>query len=91
MKFAFIIDKAQTLPIVLKLIKESIDRKHKCSLFCCLKKEELGSVVSYLGNERISKIDWIYHQDRNYLVRKLHDTRKDYQAVLGINFFNDSS
>ena len=90
MKIAFIIDKTQTLPTILKVLKLSLRKGHDCTLYCCFTKEDLGSASDYLTQELIEKIKWVYDSDRNLLVKALGRERNNYDAVFGINFFNSS-
>ena len=90
MKIAFLIDKAQTFQIIIKLLKVSLERSHKCHLFCCFDRSMLSeNLIDYFG-EDLGRITWITNSDRNSLVRLVCKNRHNFDCVLGINFFNRS-
>jgi hypothetical protein len=81
------IDKTQTFQIIGKLLKTSLQRGHECYLFCCFKKEKMKKVEEYYG-EYFDKINFIIDSNRNHLINQLVKRKKEFDAVLGINFFN---
>jgi hypothetical protein len=89
MKISFLIDKTQTMPTIAKLLKESLLRGHECHLFCHFTDKDLGILNLYYG-DLIKNIIWHTHKDKNILIKDLEQNRKNFDAVIGINFFNDS-
>lgn len=87
MKIAFIIDKTQTFQIVAKVLKTALVRNHICDVYCCFSKSQLDYLGDYYGEFK-KNINWIMNTNRNTLVRQLENNRKNYNAVIGINFFN---
>lgn len=85
MRLAFLIDKFQTFQIIAGLVLEASARKHDCSVFCTF--SPTGQVESLLKGR---SVNFFYHDNRNSIIKKLAESRKEYDAVLGINLFNSS-
>lgn len=91
MKIAFIIDKTQTFQTIAGVLCEALAREHECTLFCNFFPQDLGSFLN--TSPRIidsPNLKWVQHPNKEQLIQKLSSSRKDYNAVVGINLFNKS-
>ena len=92
MKLAFIIDKPQTFQIVAGQLFESLRRGHICNLFCIFEKDALGGFLTPDISNAISegRLIWRKFNNKKAAILSLEATANEYDAVLGINFFNSS-
>ena len=79
LKIAYAIDNPQTLQAIIGLLEQSIARKHTISVFSCFPFNIAGKFKNFS-----------FH-DKHEMIKSLSTVTCEYDAIVGINVFNNVS